>query len=120
MTRSHTFFRALVLGGLAMLTLAGCDALRRDRGDPAFDGHYFRAKASGDETDARNFTVSVRRPQQSLTGAREAALYQANKYCIEYFGNSEKTWTQGPDSPNGQMVFAQNGDLLVAGTCAGW
>ena len=116
----HISLRSAALAGLAALALAGCDSLRRDRGDPAFDGVYFAANLSADETNPHNFTIAVKDARKSLVGAREAGRYEANKYCIKYYGNSEKTWTRGPDATDPQLVFSDKGDLLMSGSCVGW
>ncbi|QPM89277.1 hypothetical protein [Pseudooceanicola algae] len=105
---------------LGLALLPGCEALRRDRGVPAFDGVVFGAKVSSDATNPENFTIAINKPQRTLAGASEAGRYEATKYCIQTFGSSEMTWYQGPDQSRTQPVFADDGDLLLSGACKGW
>ncbi len=119
-SRGRATARGLALGALALLTLAGCDALRRNNGAPEFDGAYFRAKLTPSEVDRSAFSVWVLNPEKTLAGAREAGRYEAVKYCIQTFGSSEITWVQSPDVPLDQLSYDDSGRLVISGACNGW
>lgn len=109
--------RNVILAMLAGLSLTACGTLSDDR--QTFDGVAFRAKLSAEKEDNRNFTVEVRDPVQSLAGAREAGRYEAVQYCIETFGNSRMTWSQGPDVEDAELQIVDD-VLILKGRCAGW
>ncbi|SDN39280.1 hypothetical protein SAMN05216196_101392 [Lutimaribacter pacificus] len=109
--------RIVILLGLSGLALAGCGTLSDDR--QTFDGVAFRASLSADKEDKRNFSVEVRDAAKSLAGAREAGRYEAVQHCIENFGNSRMSWSQGPDVEDADLQVA-DGDLILKGQCAGW
>lgn len=111
-----TMRMAFVLG-LCGLSLTACGTLSEDR--QAFDGVAFRASLAAEKEDNRNFTVEVRDAGQSLAGAREAGRYEAVQHCIENFGNSRMSWSQGPDVEDAELQIV-DGDLILKGQCAGW
>jgi len=73
--------------------LAGC----QEKEDLiSFDGHFYRSNLAKGE--ARHlFTVSSRPVSASLTGALQAAEYEAFDYCINQYGTSDIDWVVGPD-----------------------
>ena len=102
---------------IALLALSACTQ-RSAR--LLFDGNYYptREKAA-DRSDRKAFTVTVRRADQGLDGAREAGRHAGSKYCIENFGTSEIEWQSGPDDAPESLVVS-NGNLLLAGRCFTW
>ncbi len=109
----------MLLRAALMVTLcvavAGCNA-RRDQ--LAFDGQYYRSKASKVDGDRRQIAVTVRPVSASIEGAQEAGRYEATKYCIENYGSSAVEWVVGPDQdPDSYTLDGDN--LVLRGACAG-
>jgi len=103
----------IVLALAASALLVGCNK-RNDR--IAFDGKFFRAKLSKVDGQRDVFTVTVRNASQSLTGAREAARYEATVYCVNNYGSSDIKWVVGPDSPDSAMRLVDD-SLTFQGAC---
>ena len=76
--------------------LAGCGD---DSARVAFDGHVFNTKLRKVDGQRDVFQVTVKDAAKSVEGAREAARYEAVKYCVGTYGNSDIVWTVGPDAP---------------------
>ena len=114
--------RALVLGGL-VASLAGCGtfgigkdrALRSER--VLFDGIRFRTDVDSTSQDRRAFSVTVRNASRSVTGAQEAAEFEAVKYCLGVFGGSDIAWTQSPFQEVETLELGANDTLTIAGRC---
>ncbi len=105
---------AYLLGALA---LSGCAALTGEE-RIAFDGAYYDARQASLGPEGREVVITVRPVSQGLTGAREAGRYEAVKYCVAQFGNSDIDWDIGPDAPAGALPVA--GDVVTfRGTCTG-
>jgi len=105
---------ALLAAGLA---LTGC-AKKKDR--IFFEGNYYPIKVRAvDKSDRQAFTLSVRRADQGLKGARAAGLHGGKTYCLENFGTSEIEWTVGPDAP-ARALGAESGGLSMSGRCILW
>ncbi|MYM54518.1 hypothetical protein GR167_04325 [Rhodobacteraceae bacterium GS-10] len=101
--------------------LAGCGVKEKIRGDNnrvAFDGIYFKSHLTADKADNMAFAVTVAGASQNIAAAREAGRYEATKYCVNNFGNSEVDWTAGPDAPLGALVISDD-TLNLAGRCRG-
>jgi len=118
--------RVTMIGaGLIALTVLGACASRTGE-DPwgrtnrrAFDGNYYPAKVTASKERPEQFSVAVRRFDQGLNGAKESGRYEAIKYCLGRFGNSDITWAQGPDLPDAQQQLTDRG-LILTGECVGW
>jgi outer membrane murein-binding lipoprotein Lpp len=93
--------------------LAGC---ANDEGRVAFDGHFFRAKVSKVDGQRDVFQVRVKDAAQSIDGARAAARYEATKYCVGLYGNSDIIWTLGPDAPTSALRM-DGGARTFQGRC---
>ena len=79
-----------------------------------FDGVHFSAKAKSPRREKNSFTVRVRNATRSLAGARQAAHYEATKYCVSTFGSSDIAW----ETDLGAEELTLSGDdLEAAGTC---
>ena len=107
--------RYVIVLGLSLMALVGCDQSRNDNLFRYGDAYYApRINVSGD--DRRQFSVSVIGFEQGLDGAREAARYEATKHCINYLGSSQAAWSVGPDSPREELQIV-SGALQFAGRC---
>ncbi|WP_323783506.1 hypothetical protein [Thalassovita sp.] len=110
-------FILLLTAGL----LAGCgvrDKIQGANSRVAFDGMYFKARLNADKDDKMAFTISVAPVSQGLDPAREAGRYEATKYCVSEFGNSEVDWSAGPDAKAENLTIADD-TLQLAGRCLG-
>lgn len=100
--------------GCAVVALLGACTKREDR--IAFDGQYFRTNISKIDGQRDVFTLVVRNASQSISGAREAARYEATVYCVTNYGSSDIVWVAGPDSPD--AALRRDGDSLIfQGAC---
>lgn len=119
-TRNQTALRRGI--GIATVLLCGawalaaCDRLE-DRS--YFNGRYYPAKANEVDGDLAHFVVAVRRINQGMDGARQAARYESVRYCIKNFGTSEIIWQAPPDRPVGE-ADVQGGRFVVQGKCVEW
>lgn len=104
-------FAAVLLTAALALTACG-----PDEDDILFEGQFFRAKIDTDRGSRDEFTVLVRPVSASLTGAREAARYEATVYCVNRYGSSAIDWEVGPDAPDAALPI-QDDTLFLKGTC---
>ena len=93
--------------------VAGCG---NDDDRIAFDGEYFRMKVKKVDKQRDVFTVQVRDVSKSLDGARQAARYAGNAYCVETYGSSDIEWTIGPDTPAEDLTIVDD-TLTFQGVC---
>lgn len=107
--------RGLLMGIVALALVAGCTN-RNDR--LAFDGQFFRSKASKVDGDRREIEVTVKPVSASPKGALEAGRYEATRYCVLTFGNSKIDWAVGPDQ-DPETLQPANDTLVLRGTCEG-
>ncbi|MCF7748245.1 hypothetical protein GLP43_11800 [Sulfitobacter sp. M39] len=105
--------KQIVLFCITAAVLAGCTA-REDR--LAFDGKYFRTKLNKVDGQRDVFTLRVRNASQSITGAREAARYEAAVYCVTNYGSSDIKWVVGPDTPPENLRLVDDA-LTFQGAC---
>ncbi|MEI4194682.1 hypothetical protein [Roseovarius sp. E0-M6] len=105
----------LILAMTGALVATGC-AKPGER--VRFDGNYYPAKAKK-VGERHNFVVTVRRVDQGIDGAREAGRYEGTDYCVKLFGDSTIAWNPGPDDAASRIV-ADNGNLVLRGTCNKW
>ncbi|WP_397543920.1 hypothetical protein [Roseovarius salis] len=111
---ARLFGVAVLVAGLAA---AGCT---RKEQRVYFDGNYYPTKArAADRSDRQSFTLSVRRADQGLAGARAAGRHGGKKYCLTHYGTSEIEWTVGPDAP-AEALGAGSGRLSMSGRCILW
>ncbi|MEW9919163.1 hypothetical protein AB2B41_06090 [Marimonas sp. MJW-29] len=104
---------SLLVCAAVLVLLAGCtDSKNRI----AFDGQYFRAKASKVDNTRHAFTVRVRDVSRSLDGAIAAGRHEGISYCVNNFGSSDIEWTVGPDTPPEQLQITDN-TLVFQGVC---
>jgi len=100
-----------------MLAVPGCTK-KSER--LLFNGAYYPIKArAADKAERTAFTVSVRRADQGLKGAREAGRHGGKEYCLNNFGTSEIVWTVGPDAPD-RVLAGMGGSLALSGKCVLW
>ncbi|CUH66919.1 hypothetical protein TG4357_02717 [Thalassovita gelatinovora] len=110
-------FILLLTAGL----LAGCgvrDKIQGANNRVAFDGVYFKSQLSADKDDPLSFTVTVAPVGLGLDPAREAGRYEATKYCVRNFGNSEVDWAAGPDADADKLTIIED-TLHLSGRCSG-
>ena len=112
--KHRRYLRALVTVVVASSLLAGCSGKTRNVNAVKFDGHYFSGRAAKIKADPYGFTVRIRNAAKSISGAREAARYEATIYCIEQFGTSDIIWSIGPDD---EAISLSNRSLTLAGRC---
>ncbi len=113
-----------ILGMVALtltLVLPGCgtslsNALKPSANRTLFDGNYYPARLSTDKANRAAFSVTVSRAAQGIDGAREAGRYEATRYCIEQYGDSDAIWTVGPDT---EGLTIRDDQLTLAGRCKG-
>ena len=101
---------------VSLLLLGGCSDKEKR---VYFDGKYYPTKAKSTKGDRETFTVSVRKVEQGLDGAREAGRHAGVRYCIETFGYSEIDWQAGPDAKAGNLLL-DGGKLTFKGRCRVW
>ena len=84
-----------------------------------FDGNYYPAKLAKSGDRRAEFSVTVRGAAQGLNGAREAGRYEATRYCIETYGDSDIAWQAGYGPEDGR-VLTGDGSLVLRGSCMIW
>lgn len=105
------------VAAVAMLAAPGCT---RKSERLLFNGAYYPTKArAADKSDRTLFTVSVRRADQGLPGAREAGRHGAKEYCLQNFGTSEIAWSVGPDASDAALTGGGKG-VVLSGKCVLW
>ncbi|WP_246040430.1 hypothetical protein [Roseovarius arcticus] len=108
--------RPMIVALAATLALTAC-------GKPGsrvrFDDNYYPAKLSKVGDRREDFVVTVQDPGQGIAGAREAGRYEATRYCVETFGDSDISWQAGYDPDNRASVI-DNGRLILRGQCVIW
>ena len=106
---------------LAAGLLAGCGVRERIQGANnrvAFDGIYFRTRLNAEKDDKLAFAVTVAGAARNLDAARDAGRYEATKYCVANYGNSDVDWTRGPEAETESLVI-EDGVLVLTGRCRG-
>jgi hypothetical protein len=110
-------YRPAAAALLALALAAGCTE-REER--VLFEGNYYPGKVRAEKDDRRDFTATVRRADNGIGGAQEAAVYEATRYCLKNFGTSEIGWAGVAEGQEGP-VYARSGDSLsVTGRCVIW
>ena len=104
-------FKLVILTVVAVGLIAGCS---KKENRILFDGKYFGTKVSKVDKQRDVFQVTVKDPQKSIEGAREAGRHAGVAYCVKNYGNSDITWAIGPDTE--QLRVADN-KLVFQGTC---
>ncbi|MBY6090140.1 hypothetical protein [Maritimibacter alkaliphilus] len=114
------FTLATLIGVALLALLAGCgnrsSKFMSNSNRTYFQGNFYPAKVTPADEDPAVFTAVVSKASQNLAGAREAGEWEATRYCIRQFGNSDKTWQAGPETAQLQP----GDDLILSGTCVGW
>lgn len=115
--RSGAARTVLIVLAAVALGVAGCTR-KSDR--LLFNGAYYPVKArTVDKGERTRFSVSVRRADQGLAGAREAGRHGGKQYCLEKFGTSEIEWTLGPDATDAALTGGGSG-MVMTGKCVIW
>lgn len=96
----------------AALIVTGCG---QDEDQLSFDGQFYRAKLKK-EGERHQFRVTARPVSASVDGAREAARYEAIRFCVTEYGSSDIIWTTSPDAPADQLPVADD-TLVLTGEC---
>lgn len=114
--------------GLALSLLASCGVIQSTfggigggagsakRASVQINQIRFRTRAVVDRADPRAFTVTATPVAADPATALEAARYQATRYCLLTYGNSDKEWVIGPDTPLSQVPVDGNA-LALTGRC---
>lgn len=103
-------------GAVLLISALGLTACGPDDDDILFEGQYFRTKVKSERSQRDVFVVTSSPVSASLSGAREAARYEATVYCVNRFGRSDIVWAVGPDSPDEQLPISNN-TLTLQGRC---
>ena len=103
----------LILSLICVTALVACN---QNRKVPPFEGKYFRAKASKVDKQRDVFTIKVKGVDQSFEGARQAAEYEGQTYCLNLYGSTDIEWNIGPDTPDAEVPL-ENNTLTYSGTC---
>lgn len=116
-------FAKLGLCVLLGLAVTGCERAKGALTTQgyAYEGTIFKGKLQRDSDDRANFSVTVRGADRGLPGALEAGRIEANRYCIEQYGNSDITWSGlSPDSDPETVQLLDGGMLSMSGRCSAW
>lgn len=100
---------------ILMVTATALGCTKRDE-RVTFDGVYFRSKSKSISDDRRDFNIEVNKAVQAPNAARQAAAYEATRYCIREWGTSRILWAADPLDENTSLRL-ENGDLNVQGRC---
>ena len=117
--------RASLLGLsiLVVFSFAACERAKGTLGAQgyAYEGAIFKGKLNRDRDDRAKFSVTVRGANRGVQGALEAARIEANRYCIEQYGNSAILWEgQGPDTDVEGVTLLDGRMLSLSGRCSAW
>ncbi|MHA6325606.1 hypothetical protein [Roseivivax sp. CAU 1753] len=105
--------RSFVMLMAATLGLAAC-GIGPER--IAFDGEYYRAKASAPAKDRANFIATAGPVDKGFEGAAAAARYEAVRHCVRYLGTSVIDYAVPAGTP--PTSLPRDGDRVVLrGTC---
>lgn len=111
---AHTVRTAFGVAAIAVaLVLSGC---QQNEYRQTFEGVYFKTKTKSVNDNRLQFAATAQKAAMSLEGARQAAAYDATKYCIANYGTSRILWAVGPDTPAAQLPIV-DGDLTLTGEC---
>jgi hypothetical protein len=113
----------LGLSLLVVMSVASCERAKGTLGAQgyAYEGAIFKGKLNRHRDDRSKFSVSVRGASRGVAGALEAARIEANRYCIEQYGNTAILWEgQGPDTDPEGVTLSDGGILSLSGRCSGW
>lgn len=105
------------------VALAGCSGTRNLLNSQSYnyEGYAFKGKLQRSKEDRAQFTVTVRGAERGLVGALEAARLEANRYCIDQYGNTDISWNgTGPDSNVSDVSLENGGTLELGGRCSSW
>ena len=110
--------RAFLILLLSASLLQGCGTVRGwFGGSGGQQGLPYRAKLQKGE-DRRDFTVTVDARGAPLNRARESARYEATRYCLRRFGNSNIDWVMDASGTDWASARTTDGDLIVRGRCS--
>lgn len=104
--------RVSVILGL-VVAIAGCSSSVNRL---TLDGQLYRGSAKADRSDRAAFVAQAGPVSASLENARQAADYEAVKYCIDHLGTSDILWDAAPDAPEESLTI-DNDKLVVQGRC---
>lgn len=103
------------LGTILLVSALGLSACAKSEFEYAGSDH--RAKVQTARADRATMVIPTKKVSDGLEGARAAALYEATRHCVHYFGSSDIVWTVGPDTPDDQLPI--NGETVTfSGVCA--
>lgn len=109
------FAKGLLFG--STLLLAGCGATERlgDMFRSIGQDTEFRTSLSKGE-DRRDISVRVRAGGVSVVDVRESVRFEATRYCLRNFGNSDIRWAI--DGATGDWAFERDGEAMIfSGRC---
>ncbi|MCV2893940.1 hypothetical protein [Lentibacter sp. XHP0401] len=87
----------------------------------SYEGYAYKGKIQRSKEDRADFGVTVRGADRGLSGALEAARIEANRYCIDQYGNTDISWSgPTPDTDPSEISISENGILELRGRCKTW
>lgn len=109
-------FKRMLLTLAAALALAACG---KSGERVFFEGNYYPADLASTGEGREAFAVTVQDATQGIEGAREAGRFEATRYCIENYGDSDITWQQGYGVEDARAM-TDRGSLIMRGSCVIW
>ncbi|MEM8774920.1 MAG: hypothetical protein AAGF53_07790 [Pseudomonadota bacterium] len=98
--------------------LAACGERQNDE-KVLFDGINFRTKSKSASKDRMSFVITVPGAERNLAAARAAGEYEGTNYCVQNFGTSDVTWSNGPEAEDDALNF-KGSRLTFEGRCVLW
>lgn len=97
---------------IAALALSACGKAPYE-----YAGSSHKAKVKTERSNRAVMVIPTKKVSDGLDGARAAALFEATRHCVHYFGTSDIIWTIGPDTPDDQLPI--DGEVVTfKGECA--
>ena len=100
--------------GLVLLAVSACGRGELDM--ITYEGNVFGGDLQSERRDRAAFVATGEPASLSLEGAKQAAIYQVNQYCISYLGSSDVAWINGPDVDDADLVV-ESDEVVLTGRC---
>ncbi|MFY0682500.1 MAG: hypothetical protein JXR13_18150 [Thalassovita sp.] len=107
----------LVTAGLLVSSCGVSKRISEYNNRATFGGKYYKARINSTKDDRLAFVATISPVSQGLDDARDAGRFEAIKYCVGAFGNSNIEWRDGPDAEETALRISDN-VLTLEGRCA--